>query len=263
MVMKFVVEKFLMIGVAVVLLLPVLSYGDVRVITADEPPTNYKENDEVVGTTVDIVRALIKELNSDSNIEFMPWSRAIKLVSENPNIAVFTAGKTKQRIDHGYYFIGPVMTRKHVLWKRADRYLSVSSIEDIKNKNYRVGALRGDWRGKLFEKNNVEDVRKPEQNLEKLLRGRIDLWVTSDIEAPSVAKSISVDIKDIAVAYVIKEAPSYIMLSKDTPSNTVRAWEAALIELQKTDFFEKVADKWKEKLGLDLSYADDKGFYIK
>ncbi len=245
------------------MLFSVLSYGEVRIITADEPPTNYKENGEIVGTTVDIVKGIVQQLKSNSSVEFMPWSRAIKLVSEKPNVAVFTAGKTQKRIDHGYYFIGPVMTRKHVLWRRADRYLPVSSIEDIKNKNYKVGALREDWRGKLFEKNNIEDVRKPEQNLEKLLRGRIDLWVTSDIEAPSVAKSVNVDINDIAVAYIIKEAPSYIMLSKDTPSDTVKAWEAALIELQKTDFFEKIADKWKVKLGLDLGYAADKGFYIK
>ncbi len=109
----------------------------------------------------------------------------------------------------------------------------------------------------------VQNETNHKQNIKKLLAGRIDLWVSSDIEAPPIAKETGIDMQEIEIAYVFKAAPSYIMLSRDTPKEIIQKWQTAYSEIQKTNFFEKASIKWSRILGFDLGYTNDTGFFVK
>ena len=237
-----------------------------RIVTNEEPPTNYySEEGKFIGTTVDIVEEIKRYLNLNVKIEVMSWARAYDIAKKDSNVIIFTAARTQERIDHGFHFIGPVITRKHLLWSKKGSAFNINSIEDIKDQNLRVGAMRGDWREKYFIDLglSIDNVTSHKQNLMKLLEGRIDLWVSSDIEAPLIAKEVGVDMGEIEIAYIFKEASSYIMLSKDTPEETVEEWKKAYAEIQKTDFFENTSKKWSNTLGSEVGYAKDTGFFIR
>ncbi len=236
----------------------------VRILTPEEAPTNYTLNGKIVGTTVDIVEEMLKYMNSDLKIEMVPWARAYKHAKTKPNIAVFTCGRTQERIDLGFHFIGPVVSRKHVLWKKKGSPIVVNSFEDMKNQNLTVGGVRQDWRGKYVRDNGVRlDVTNShEANAKKLFLGRIDLWALSDIEAGPVMKRAGLDINEIELAFVLKKASSFIMLSKETPNDVVEKWQAAFKAIQKTDFGVKASQKWGNILGLTLEFTSDKGFII-
>lgn len=234
--------------------------ADLRVVASNSPPTNYKEGDKVVGITVDIVNSIMKKVNTPTTIEIMSWARAYNIASNEPNVAIFTAGRTQARIDHGFHFIGPVTTRKHAVYAKKNRQYKINSIDDIIAKGYSVGLARGDWRTKLFEKGNLVESTSSPQNAKKLASDRIDLWVASDLAAPMIAKNAGVNMDEFEIVYVIKEAASYIMLSKDTSAETVSRWKNAMSTLQQTDFFKETASQWKEK-GLDLDYQPEKGFF--
>ncbi len=238
----------------------------VRIVSNVEPPTSYySEEGEFIGTTVDIVEEIKRYLNLDVEIEVMSWARAYETAKEDPNIVLFTAARTQERIDHGFNFIGPVITRRHLLWAKKGSDFNINSIQDIKDQNLQLGAMRGDWREKYFIDLgfSIDDVTSHKQNLEKLLKGRIDLWVSSDIEAPPIVKEAGADMGEIEVAYVFKEASSYIMLSKDTPEETVKEWEKAYEEIQKTVFFENASEKWSNILESEVGYTKDMGFFIR
>jgi len=236
-----------------------------RIVTTEEPPTNYKDQNKLVGTTVDIIEEIKRYLNLKIDIEVMPWTRSYKIAKEKPNVVIFTAGRTKERIDHGFHFIGPVITRKHALWRKAGNTSGITSIQDIKSMNLFVGSMRGDWRSKFFKGQGVrvQEVGNNEQNILKLLRGRIHLWISSDIEIPPLFNKLGVDMKAIELAYVFKEASSYIMISRDTPKDMVEKWQKAYADIQKSDFFQKASKKWGDILGLKLEFSNDKGFFVK
>jgi len=237
-----------------------------RIVTNEEPPTNYHlEEGEFTGTTVDIVEEIKRYLNLDVEIEVMPWARAYETAKTDSNVVIFTAARTQERIDHGFNFIGPVITRKHALWSKKGNNFNISSIEDIRDQDLRIGVMRGDWREKYFIDRgfSVDSVTDHRQNLVKLLERGIDLWVSSDIEAPPIAREAGVSMEEIEIAYVFREASSYIMLSKDTPEETVKEWEEVYAEIQKTDFFEDTSKKWSSILGSEVGYANDTGFFIR
>jgi polar amino acid transport system substrate-binding protein len=239
--------------------------AQIRIVTTEEPPTNYTYQGKFTGTTTDIVEEIKRRLHIKAKIEVMPWVRAYKYAKKDPNVVIFTAGRTQKRINHGFHFIGPVTTRKHVVWSKKGSTFNIKSFQDIKRKNLQVGAMRGDWRGKLFISKGlrVQRVTDHKQNLLKLLKKRIHLWVSSDIEAPLIAKKAGINMNRIEIAYTFKEAPSYIMLSKDTPIETVRRWKRTYEKIQRTNFFRKKSKKWSRILGFRLGYKNSTGFYIK
>ena len=241
-----------------------INANEFRILTNEEPPTNYLDiNGEITGITVDIVKKLKEELKLKNKIELMTWARAYNIAQNKPNIVLFTAGKTLHRMQEGFYFIGPVITKKHILYSKASQNLTINSSLDIKSKDLKIGAMRGDWRSKYFKDKGfiVQDTTNHEQNLRKLMLNRIDLWTSSNIESAFIAKKAGIKTSSLKASYEFKEIPSYIMLSKETSKEDVRRWEKAFYDLQKTDFFEKTAKKWSLILDIDLQYSKYKGFY--
>ncbi len=236
-----------------------------RILTAEEPPTNYRQNGKLIGTTVDIVKEIKRYLNLNVRIDLWPGARAIRTAKKHPNVVLFTLGRTQDRIDHGYHFIGPVITRNHLLWSKAGSSFNITGIQDIKNKKLILGATRGDWREKFFQDHGlkVQSVTNHELNVRKLLFGRIHLWVSSDIEAPPILDKLGYDMKQIEIAYIFKRSSSYITLSKGTPREMVEKWRDTFTKIQQTDFFDKASKKWSIILGYELQYAADTGFYAK
>ena len=239
---------------------------EIRILTTEEPPTNYTSGSgKITGTTTDIIEAIKKELNITVSIEMMPWARAYKISKNKSNIIIYTASKTQERIDMGFHFIGPVTTRKHILMSKKESDFNIKNLEDVKKQKLTIGTMKGDWRSNYFRKQGfrVDDVPMHEQNIKKLIRKRFDLWATSDIEAPLIAKQAGINISEIKQAFIFKEASSYILLSKNTSSEIVKKWQNAYQKIQATDFFEKTSKKWSAILGFELLYSKNKGFFIK
>ncbi len=241
-----------------------IAWAEQRILTAEEPPANYLVDGKVSGTSVDIVKGILRVLKQNTKIEFLPWARAYQIAKTNPNIVIFTAGRSKDRIDHGFHFIGPVISRNHVLWKRKGSAITIRDLEDVISGNWTIAGVNQDWRTKLFESRGAHIVRiaSHRQGIKMLLKGRVDLWISSDFEAPSVAKEANIEMGDMEIAYIIKTAPSFIMVSKDSSTEFVKSWRGAFAELQKTRFFKNTAQKWSGILDFDLGYQADKGFYI-
>jgi polar amino acid transport system substrate-binding protein len=213
---------------------------------------------------VEIVEALRNALRVTAEIEVVPTARANEYVEKTPNVLVFTYAKSPEREKAGFHFIGPVVTRTQMLWKKKGAPINVGSLADVKSQNLTVGSLIGDWRSKFLEGAGVtvSEVGTSELNLKKLMADRMPLMVSSSFDMPSIAKLVGVDMADVEPVYTIAEASSYLMFSKDTDQATLNKWQNAYIALEKTDFFTKTADKWSQILGAPLKFAPDKGFYV-
>lgn len=249
--------------VLLLLIFNIANSSELRVLTNEEPPTNYKKGNEIVGISVDVVNKLIKELHLDIKIELMTWARAYEISKKNKNVALFTAGRTFQRIQEGFTFLGPIITKQAVLYKSSENSVEVTTLLDIKKNNLKIGAMRGDWRADYFKDKGfkVYEVSNHEQNLKKLLLGRIDLWAISKIEAQFIAKKANINLSKIALAYKFQDISSFLMFSKGTSTQNIRKWKSAYKNLQKTDFFDKTAKKWSILLKQDLHYDRNKGFF--
>ncbi|RED52089.1 substrate-binding periplasmic protein [Aestuariispira insulae] len=235
-----------------------------RIVTAEEPPANYLENGELIGTTIDIIREILNRQGLDVKIELRPWPRAFLIAKTTPNVVIFTAGHTQERIDLGFHFIGPIISRKHILWKRRESDFDIRSIDDVVQRRLMISGMREDWRTRLFlaEGAEVSQTSSFPLGLKQLSLGRTDLWISSDIEMPAITRELAIDPGSIEPALVFREAPSFIMLSKGTEQAIIENWRHTFQNMQNSDFFEKAARKWSAILNMDMAYAPEKGFHI-
>lgn len=250
---------------ATFILIAIPAKAELRFITTEEPPTNYIENGKLVGITTDIVVELQKRLNINAPIDVIPWARAYRIAKTQPNVLVFTAGKSPERVAHGFHFIGPISTRTHILVSRKDATFSIEQLNDIKNLKLNIGAMRGDWREKYFVDRGfvVQNATNHYIVLKMLAAGRIPLAISSDLELPALITASNLDTDLFKPAYKFKTSDSYILLSKGTRKETVKKWHDAFKHLQLSDFFDKTAAKWGKKLGVNLVYLKESGFIVK
>lgn len=234
-----------------------------RVVTANEPPANYMENGKLTGLSVGVVREVLKRISPETTIEFLPWARAYSTAKSRPNVMAFTAGRTQERIDLGFHFIGPIITRTHALWKLTDSPYRPSSFEDLRQQNWLVAGLREDWRTNFLIDRQIIVTKNPdiELGLKQLVHGRVQFWITSDLEAPAITRKYGLDLARISQSLIIRQSPSYLMLSKGTAPHWIDRIEASFASLRDNGFFEKEAKAWSFKLGLKLSYQPEKGYF--
>ena len=55
------------------------------------------------------------------------------IAQQGPNVAIFTAARTPEREALGFSFVGPVTTRKHALFARANDARHYRSLADLRN----------------------------------------------------------------------------------------------------------------------------------
>ena len=235
-----------------------------RLLTTEERPVNYLEQGKLTGITTDVVREILKRLNRPIKIEILPWARLMRIAGDHANIVVFTAGRTQERINQGFHFLGPVTTRKHALWELKENPINIRVASDVINQHLRIGGLMKDWRTIYWKKLGaiVDETTTHHQSLVKLYHNRVDLWISSDLEAPSACRIIQTDCAEIKIAYVFKEAPSFIMFSKGTSPKIIKEYTATFAAMRQTDFFEKEAEKWSRKLNLNILYSPETGYRI-
>lgn len=236
-----------------------------RVLTSEEAPTSFIEDGRLTGITVEIVKKLAQRLSVPITIEVLPWARAIEIAQRTPNVVLFTAAKTPERQAAGFSFIGPVTTRKHALFARAANPLRADSLAQLRLVSPLIASLRGDWRAELVRAQGFELYRTNShvQSLRLLLAGRVDLAVLSDLEMGSNLKMIGAPPNSVRTAFVLQEREAYILISKGTAPEIVADWQHGFALLQKTDFFQNLAARWTQKLGLPMDYKPDQGLHIR
>ena len=128
--------------------LAAVAEAEVRILTCEEPPTNFMEEGELRGMTVEIVRAIRDRLGIYDEIEILPWARAYRIAKREPGVVIFTCAITPERVAHGFHFVGPVTTRRYVLWMKRGAGIGLSDIGEITERGLSLGTVRGDWRAK-------------------------------------------------------------------------------------------------------------------
>ena len=235
-----------------------------RVLTTEEAPTNYTRDGLLTGITVDIVRTLLERQGLKTPIEIYPWPRTFAIAQSAPNVVIFTAARTPEREALGFSFVGPVTTRRHALFARADDVRRYPSLDALRKERPLIAGMRGDWRAAWVgeQKLPLYATNSHAQSLRMLLAGRVDLAVLSDLEVGADLDAIGSARQSVRLAYVIEERAAYILLSKGTPADTRARWQSEFTRLQEGDFFRQLSSRWSAILGLPLHYSPVQGIHI-
>jgi len=237
-----------------------VSATELTVVSSEKMPYNFKRDGQIVGMSVDIVHALLPQ-NPPLPIEIMPWPRAFETALKTPEVLIFTLGKTKQRQQQGFVYIGPLSTRNHALYAKDASFKPLTSLADIQHRRLVVVGLRGGWLSAELRQQgiDVQEVGDYQQALQMLLHGRAHLWLSNDLEVGLHLKQAGHQ-QPLTVALPLRCSENYLALSPGTSAATIQKIKTAYRKWSQSAAPAKLAAHWQQQLELPVRFFPQHGF---
>ena len=232
--------------VVVMLLSPGLVHAaSLRILTEDLPPLNYVRDGALLGPSVEMVMEIQRRIGSTEEIKVYPWARAYQIALEEENVVLFGVSRTPPR-ESKFKWVGPLATKRDILVARKGSKLAIKSLEDAKQVG-RIGVLRDDTKEEFLEAHgftNLEPVSDERKNAQKLVLGRIDLWVFKKPGLKTVCDLAGVDYEAVEEVFHLRETNVDIAFSLRTPDPVVAQWRAAFAAMVADGTVEAIRRKW-------------------
>lgn len=211
---------------------PILA-ADLKVAATEWPPFYGSELPDN-GFMTEIVLEAFERAGHSSEVEFVPWKRAFEGTRDGKFDALFTMWYREER-EADFIFSDPLPSNELVFLVRAGASASFEGYEALKDQT--VGVVRGYAAPPGFEEAGlkVSEARDDEENLRKLLRGRVDMVLTDRIVAQHIINTKLADEED---AFGWMEPPvhvdiQYLVVPKvlEASSDLMAGFNAALAEM--------------------------------
>ena len=191
---------------------------------------NYAAERNISGINADIVREMFKRAGIAYSMTLrFPWERIYNQVLEQPDKGLFSTTYTPER-EPLFKWVGPLASTGWVLLAPPGSSLRLSSLEQAQP--YRIGAYKDDAVSQHLESKGLEPINslRDQENIGKLLKGRIDLWATTDPVGPYLAKQEGVS--GLTTVLRFNDAQLFLALNKQTPDEVVTRLQKALNEMK-------------------------------
>ncbi|MCE2572904.1 substrate-binding periplasmic protein [Motilimonas eburnea] len=220
------------------------------VVTEEYAPYNYTQQDEIKGLASQIVEASLQRAGFDYHIKVLPWSRAYHLAKSNPNTLIYSISRTHQREPY-FHWIGPIASIQSHFFSLKSRQ-DIAPFNQLKDaRQYQVGSIRDDYIEQFLLLHGFTKLQRNnnhEANLDKLLRGRIDLWPVSTETASYYlglrGLSLEQELKRVHTISEFSGTELYMAMGLDTPIATVEQLRQALNEIKQDGTYDKLIKQY-------------------
>jgi len=223
--------------------------GRITVLTYEWAPFNFEEDGQIKGIAADVTREALRRAGVEGEVQMCPWARAYRWTKEGENVMLFTIARTAEREEH-FKFLCPVAPPvKNVFFKLAERKdIEIRSLEDARS--YRIGVQDEDVLHQLllragFETGgNLFPVALNEQNLRKLLSGRVDLMAGHDLPTLHLLKRMGQPKERIQVVYTFDTFEECAAFGRKASEDLVDKIRKNLETLEREGFIEETARRY-------------------
>lgn len=167
-------------------------------------------------------------LNGDkAELVFLPWQRALNETREGRFDALMPAYLSADR-SRDFYTSMPLLDSQLGFFRRRDHAITITPGDLDSLRPYRIGVVRGYVNQSAFDAAdflNKEVVSNDWQNLEKLLRGRIDLAVVDRYTGYQLLDQNAPALRDqlVFVEPPLDIKPLYVLVPKNRPEGEALA----------------------------------------
>jgi polar amino acid transport system substrate-binding protein len=143
-----------------------------------------------------------------------------------------------------------------------DSGIDIQSLEGARLQGLTAVGVRGSWQVKLLQEAGIDTVEADDQETcaRMLLAGRVDVWITSQLQASVVLENIDAEQSSVEPVFIHRRSPSYLMVSNGTDPELLQKWQDAFDELKNSGALHTVAEEWSEQLGIPLIMIRKKAF---
>lgn len=227
-----------------------LTAADLNILTENLPPFNMSDNgknyargENITGISTEIVSAACEraKINCKLTLKF-PWKRIYDKALTSKNYAVYSTSRLPER-ENKFQWVGPLVEERWVLMARPDSTINLATLGDAKL--YTVGGYQEDAIADYLEEKGLSVTRSADNkiNIDKLMRGQLDLWATGSVSGPYFGKESGVvGLKEVLAFYNDR---MWLAVNKHTSPDTVNALNQAIAEMKKDGTFERIASKYR------------------
>ncbi|MCG2584992.1 ABC transporter substrate-binding protein [Massilia sp. TS11] len=211
------------------LALPATAAERLRLLTEEIPPSVMKVGNEISGYSTEKVRLMMARAKVDYSIDMYPWTRGYAMTQSMPNTCLYATVRIPER-EALFKWVGPLAVSDWILYGRASDRRKLKDLEAARP--LRIGAYYGDVRGDYLRDRGfqVEYVPKDELNLQKLIHGRIDLWVSSKRFAEIVIARKGLR-EQVVPVLTFRRASAYLACNHDVPDTLIQRLNAAIASI--------------------------------
>lgn len=232
--------------VAVLSLIFVVSAGaqTLTIYTENNPPGSYLDAGGPAGMAVEIVREILRRLKQPDTIQVVPWARGYNLAMTRKDVALFSTTRLPQR-ENLFQWVGPIYTQTWGFYGRKEAAPHIDSMETARTIG-RIGTYHNDAKEQFLLKNGFSNIISANDNIinvQRLLQGDIDAWVSSDLNMSHIVKQAGEDPSRIVLVHPFREVENYIAFSIQTDTDIIASWQRTLEAMKQDGSYDNIRHK--------------------
>lgn len=225
---------------------------EIRIVTEELPPYNMTLDGKLTGLSTEVVRAVLKEIGVQASIQSMPWARAYDIALNTENVLIYSITRTAQR-EHLFKWVGVVAPVDWYLYARPDSGITLSELDDARR--YQIATVKEDAGEQyLLSKDfvvgkNLQSNNKYAYNYEKFKLGRVDLWISIELNARYLIRQAGDDPEKVAVP--VLKLPDlgegvglHMAFSPQTSDAVVERFRKGLETIRSNGTYDAIAKRW-------------------
>lgn len=217
------------------LLLPIFSArGEfINILTYEESPYALMAGKTQKGLLVDMLSELFSRTNLKYKLRFIPLKRAILTVEHKPGYCVLPIARSQDR-ETSFQWISPMLISRYGLFSQKEGSIPLVTLNDALP--YKIGSFLGNGVGEHLHSLGfqVEFSRLSALNLQKLKRGRFELWAEDLLSANDMMRQqgIKFDTPELIFYTTIRAMACH----NSMPPSQLKELNDALLSMYKDGF---------------------------
>jgi polar amino acid transport system substrate-binding protein len=225
---------------------------EIRIVTEELPPYNMTQDGRLTGMSTEVVEAVLEEIGVQASIQSMPWARAYDIALNTENVLIYSITRTAQR-EKLFKWVGTVAPMHWYLYALPGRDIQLKDLDDARQ--YQIATVKEDAgeqylvaKGFTLGK-NLQSNNKYAYNYEKLKLGRVDLWISIELNALHLIRQAGEDPDKMVVpALSLPDLGSddglNMAFSLQTSDAVVERFRKGLASIRNNGTYDAIAKKW-------------------
>ncbi|MBL4908436.1 MAG: transporter substrate-binding domain-containing protein [Alteromonadaceae bacterium] len=219
-----------------------------RIVGTNLNLLQYKQNNQIRGTSVDIMNQVLKRSQLEAKIELMPWARAYYLAKNRPNMIILSMIRTPEREPY-FYWLG-IVSKVNKAYISLQRYPQNFAENDQQAKQKTVVVVRNSAAHKILlkkgfiEGKNLFLVASPKKAFNLFVTHKVDLMYTDPAMVKDYINEYQQGVLEISYSPIDinKQQTSYIAININSTPQLVSRLRQAMKKFAKTPEYKSLLD---------------------